>query len=124
VNHGDDPAASLGGACVAPAAAASVSIERCDGSNVLVVRLQGELDLGCPETVEPVIAAALLATDELVIDLSEVTFCGSTGIGMILRANELARTEGTRLRVRNMQPNVWRVFEICAAQETLTITTT
>lgn len=78
------------------------------------VALEGEIDLG---TIEPartrlahVIAAAPGST--ISVDLSEVSFLGSTGMGMLVAARKQAKEAGGDLRVVRPQPSVRRVLEV------------
>ena len=55
---------------------------------------------------------AHLEADEVVLDLSQVTFIDSTGLGVIAQANRVLNSgEVKRLRVIGDQPPVLQVFE-------------
>jgi anti-anti-sigma factor len=90
----------------------SVSVEGCQETGTLVLRLCGELDLAGRNLMEPAILAAIPTADAVVLDLSELTFCGAAGVAMLVAAREKADAEGTLLSVRNVLPVVRHVFEI------------
>lgn len=55
---------------------------------------------------------AHLEADEVVLDLTQVTFIDSTGIGVIAQANRVLNSgEVKRLRVIGRQPPILEVFE-------------
>ena len=55
----------------------------------------------------------------LVLDFEEVSFVDSTGLGMLVSANRRARAAGGELAVRNLRPNVRRVFEMTGLDKVL-----
>ena len=75
--------------------------------------LRGELDLSTVDKVERELrrieagGAALL-----VLDLSQLTFLDSTGLRLIVSADQRARKSGRRLGIVRGPPTVQRVFSI------------
>ncbi|MBE3577447.1 MAG: anti-sigma factor antagonist [Limnochordales bacterium] len=89
----------------------SVSIE----GDVLLVRLEGELDLN----TAPKFRAAVEETIgrrphllHLVLDLTGVTFVDSSGLGAILGRYRQFAERGGRVVVIGLQPSVRRLFEL------------
>lgn len=71
----------------------------------------GDVDVSCASELREAINAALEAGDaELVVDLAQVPYIDSTGIGVLVGAAHRALDDGRRLRVVNPQRNVARVF--------------
>ena len=99
-----------------------VSVDFSHGPDTLVLSLRGELDITCREQVEPALLAALSSAQEVVVDLGNVTFCDSIGLTMFIDAHERAEADGKRLVLRNLLPNVWRVFDVTGVYERLHIT--
>lgn len=89
----------------------NVDIEK--GDNRVSVALSGELDISSATRVEDELAVLQAeAPPLLVLDLRKLDFMDSTGLRLIVRADEAARSEGTRfVIVRGPEP-VHRVFEI------------
>ena len=50
--------------------------------------------------------------DHIIIDLRDVRFMDSSGVGLLIRAQKMAATEGVELRCRNPQPAVDNVLRI------------
>ncbi len=75
--------------------------------------LIGELDLSCSKRFKAALAESMAdGPTDLVLDLRSVTFIDSTGIGLLLKADTLAREEGARLHiVRSRTEIVTAVFE-------------
>ena len=88
-----------------------VSIVHTDGRRQHVVTVTGEFDMAIAGLVRQRIGAHMEA-DEVILDLSQVTFIDSTGLGVIAQANRILNSgEVQRLRVIGKQPPVLDVFE-------------
>lgn len=75
--------------------------------------LKGELDMAC----SPVLDATLRElcadqTNEVVLDMSQLTFLDSTGLRSILLAAELCESHGCGLALISGPPQVQRLFEV------------
>jgi len=89
-----------------------------------VVRLGGELDIAGV----PGLRSALLdltgppaTTKRVVLDLADLDFVDSTGLGVILAAATKLRDQGSELTVRNVRPRPRRVLDLTGAARVLTI---
>jgi anti-sigma B factor antagonist len=82
--------------------------------------LGGDLDMAARFQAEQALDD-LLATpvEQLVVDLGEVTFVDSTGMGLVLEVNDRARAEGFRLRLLRGPEEVQRVFELAGVADVL-----
>ena len=79
--------------------------------DTLEVVLEGELDIATVDDAQSRVAAAeRRAPSLLVIDLSNLTFVDSSGVRVLLVADDHARTAGRRLAVRLGQGPALRVF--------------
>jgi anti-sigma B factor antagonist len=78
----------------------------------LVVRIGGELDLATRASIEPAVFAAVGASESVVLDLSELTFCDSGGIALFIRAHDQATAKGSRLALREPSAMLRRLIEI------------
>jgi|tagenome__1003787_1003787.scaffolds.fasta_scaffold19340464_2 stage II sporulation protein AA (anti-sigma F factor antagonist) len=79
-----------------------------------MVRLIGELDLVTADAAESTAERALEHgwRGSLIVDLSEVSFCDSTGMRALSHISEAARRRGREMVLRGTQPPVRRVLEI------------
>lgn len=90
-----------------------------DGSTVRVV-LQGELDLSGAQKMEEHMASVdQEAPKRVVVDLSGLAFIDSTGLRLLLQADNLAREHDYELLLRPGPPAVQRVFEVTGALDVL-----
>ena len=87
-------------------------IEISESGATLVIRVGGELDASNRADIEPAVLAAIASAQSVIIDLAELTFCDSRGIGMFIAAHEKARAEGTAISFRHVVGPVRRVFDI------------
>jgi anti-anti-sigma factor len=88
-----------------------VSIVHSAGRRQHVVTVTGEFDMALAGLVRQRLGAHLEA-DEVILDLSQVTFIDSTGLGVIAQANRILNSgEVKRLRVIGKHPPVFEVFE-------------
>ena len=95
-----------------------VSIVQLDGHTR--VRVSGELDLDtAPDLDQRLEALIAESTGDLDLDLSEVTFLGSSGLVVLLRARQALHEDHRRLRVLNPSPPVLRVFDLSGVLEVL-----
>lgn len=74
----------------------------------------GEIDMATADRLQEALGDAVTRshTATVVIDLTDVTFCDSVGIGTLVRAHMEAAQHDTVLRIINPQRQVRRVLEI------------
>jgi anti-sigma B factor antagonist len=88
-----------------------VHVSTTDGA--VVVRLMGELDLGGVQRVEQaLLSAEAQAPELLLIDLSSLEFIDSSGLRVLLRAQERSLDQGRRLQLRRGSEAVQRIFTV------------
>jgi anti-sigma B factor antagonist len=78
-----------------------LTIRRSGHGNALVLTVTGELDVATGPRLRAMLADALAeqATERVVVDLTRVTFMGSTGIAVLVDASWEADQRGRTLRV-------------------------
>jgi anti-sigma B factor antagonist len=88
-------------------------------SNVTVIAVSGELDLASADQLDKAIRdAEQSATGWIVVDLEDLTFMDSTGLGVLLRACRRARENGDRFRfIRSRHEQVTRLLSITDTTE-------
>ncbi|SCL28129.1 anti-anti-sigma factor [Micromonospora rhizosphaerae] len=97
----------------------TIAYARLDGGGVCL-RLAGELDI----STAPALNAAIdrLADEgerQLLVDLSELNFCDSTGIAAFVRGDNRASADGGWLRVTGATGRVQRVLQVTGLAEVL-----
>ena len=88
----------------------SVEVEASDGATVL--RLAGELDLYTAPRLSAELAAVVGSDGDVVLDVQELGFLDSTGLGEIARLHRQLSAEGRRVVVRRPTAMVHRVLDI------------
>jgi anti-sigma B factor antagonist len=88
----------------------------------LVVRVSGELDLTArgalvDRAMEPMATAHVA---RLAIDLTQVTFCDSSGLGALLDIRRAAGDAGVEMVLRNVPPPVARLLDLTDVDSWLT----
>ena len=102
----------------------SVRVEELSGpgDGWTLARVAGELDVAtAPALREQLLRAIAAYGPRLVLDLDDVAFLDSTGLGVIVGVLKRTRTLGGDLAIAGASPAVRRVFEITALDRTLAI---
>jgi anti-sigma B factor antagonist len=98
------------------------SVELTLTANVARLRLRGELDLATVPVLRECFEQAHLAGKPFVVfDASELSYCDSSGIAMLLQAAAQCAKQGTNMRLVGAQATVRRVIEITDTEESLNL---
>ncbi|QMU77136.1 STAS domain-containing protein [Streptacidiphilus sp. PB12-B1b] len=83
-----------------------------DGSSTVEVLLAGDLDLDAETVLDPVIADILRDPQvrRIVLDAAMTTFCDSSGLSALIRAQRHAARCGVRLRLTHPSQRLRRVL--------------
>ena len=88
----------------------------------LYMSVYGELDLTTAPLLEDALErAAQTDAQRIVVDLADLSFIDSSGIRCLLTASQASREDGNRLRLKNPQRAVQRVFELSHAEPQLAL---
>ena len=89
----------------------------------LVLALAGEIDLYTAPRLQSELTAALRAGDvvNIVVDMSAVEFCDSTGMNVLLAAHRLANERGGSLALAAPRPAVRKILEVTGLQSVFTV---
>lgn len=85
-----------------------------------MLKLRGELDIATSVVLEEELGK-LTGTEDIIVDLSELGFIDSSGIGLLVRANERAVAQKRRFALVNGQGQVRRLLELTGISERLTV---
>jgi len=83
-----------------------------DGNNGATVRLLGELDIVSADAARQALEQLDDGLQQIVLDLSHITFCDAAGVRFLLTTQEQARTAGRDLIVRHASRAVRRVLAL------------
>ena len=90
--------------------------------DVSLLRLRGELDMATAVDLRRALAAAIsLAPLVLIVDVSELTFIDSTGIGVLVGSSRKARDAGCSFVVRSPSRSVLKTLHLTGVDQVLDI---
>lgn len=99
----------------------NLSISTTPASDGTLVRVVGEVDVSNASDLRDAVDAAIAAGKPVEVDLAEVGYIDSTGIGVLVGASRRAEEAGIALSVANPQPNVKRVLGLLGVEKELKI---
>ena len=87
-----------------------------------IVRLSGEIDIGTTASLRHVVQE-LLETDaeSVVLDLSDVRFMDSSGVGVLVAAHRRAKARGVALTLRHPSTIVANVLKLTGVDQLIPI---
>ena len=92
----------------------SVTIRRTEQPPWTVLSVGGDLDVvGAPELRQAAVTAVAEGARRLAVDLTDLDFIDSFGIGAVVGALKRLRQRGGDLALVCPSPRIRRVFEIC-----------
>lgn len=77
-----------------------------------LVRLKGDLDVSATAEVEALLGRCLETSSTVIIDLSEVPFADSSGLGGLIAAYKRAKAANREIRLRRPSPIVAEILTI------------
>jgi anti-anti-sigma factor len=91
------------------------------GDRTVVLALRGEVDYATVRRFREEVSALLVGGGlrVLVVDLAEVTFLDSTGVGTLVVASRICADLKVRMLLRNVNPFIARVFAVLGVSEAL-----
>jgi anti-anti-sigma factor len=100
----------------------SFQVEVRSADRAAVVVVSGELDLASAPALEEELHRALAdAADLLIVDLRELEFIDSTGLGLLIKANRQAEAAGRRFAIVKGQSQVQRLLGVTGIEQRLTL---
>jgi anti-anti-sigma factor len=89
---------------------------------ITIAELTGELDIAsAPALREQLLSLLRPSSNQLVIDLSKVSFCDASGLAVLISTGRRARLLGGFLRLAAVSPPVGRVLDITGLHRNLAI---
>jgi anti-sigma B factor antagonist len=90
----------------------------------IVMSVQGEIDLYTVPKLQRELASVLATGDpvRLIVDLSAVDFCDSTGVNVLLAAHRQAREKGGDLELAAPRPAVRKILQVTGLETVFTVT--
>lgn len=106
----------------------SIAFDRDTESATTVVTVSGEIDLRLHDQLREVLIHEVDADRHLIVDLTDVDFLDSTGLGLLVGVLKRARERAERLGVDTAAlilvitaPEVWRTLQITRLDSVFTV---
>lgn len=93
---------------------------RHTASGPFVIEVAGELDHHTARVLTSAVEEAPFDRDGVVLDLSGLTYCDSTGITVLITAYHRAQAAGTPLSLAGVRPDQMRVFSVVGLDQVFT----
>lgn len=89
----------------------------------VTLNLEGDIDVSVADQLGAESTRALDAAESsgLVVDMQNVKFIDSTGLGALVRLRKNAAARGIPLRLRNVPPQTLRVMQLTALDQSFEI---
>ena len=81
------------------------------------IYIKGEIDLNTIDQIEKVLEEGLETNKNILIDMKDVRFIDSTGIGLLVKIYKSLKSKGNSIQIINARENVRKVFRITCLEE-------
>jgi anti-sigma B factor antagonist len=98
-----------------------LSIEVLDRGPDVVISISGELDFGTTARLLGVAQPLAEAGRTLVLDLADLMFCDSSGLGAFVRLHKLAEGAGGQLSLARLRPQLESTIKLTMLHRLLVI---
>lgn len=100
----------------------SIDIKSERQGNAMIFRLRGSLDIATSPTARAaLIEAANEGKNDIIVDLSQVEFLDSTGLGALIGAHRRALEKGGRIRLVTPDGQIARLLHITGLVRVLAV---
>lgn len=100
----------------------NLNIDVIDEKSQLVMYISGEVDIyTAPDLKKELLGLTLQQGNTVIVDLSNVNYMDSTGIGVFISALKSTKENDSQLKLVNLQSQVMRLFEITGLNEIIDI---
>ena len=94
-----------------------LTVEISDKEKDFEVYIKGEIDLNNINQIENILDEGIKQCKNIIIDMKDVRFIDSTGIGLLVKTYKALKSEGKTIEIRNAVGNVRKVFKITCLED-------
>lgn len=94
-----------------------LTVEISDKEKDFEVYIKGEIDLNNINQIENILDEGINKGKNIIIDMKDVRFIDSTGIGLLVKTYKTLKSEGKTIEIRNAVGNVRKVFKITCLED-------
>ena len=88
-------------------------------NNNLIASLSGDLDINVVDDFRDDILNMIDGSKDIILDLKDLDYIDSTGLGVVMTAYKEATEKGRTLKVKNAKRNIYKLFKITELDELL-----
>jgi len=100
----------------------NLSIDTVKENNQMIVHVSGEVDIyTAPDLKKQLLELTKQKGQSVVVDLSDVNYMDSTGIGVFISTLKSTKENDSHLKLVNLQSQVMRLFDITGLNEIIEI---
>lgn len=100
----------------------NLKIEQTNEGNNYIVQLAGEIDVYTADKLsETVIPLTVTKENNVKVDLEEISYLDSTGLGVFIAAYKSAKEHDSSLEIINTKKRVLRLFQITGLDEIIDV---
>ena len=88
-------------------------------NNNLIASLSGDLDINVVDDFRDDILNMIDGSKDIILDLKDLDYIDSTGLGVVMTASKEATEKGRTLKVKNAKRNIYKLFKITELDELL-----
>lgn len=88
-------------------------------NNNLIASLSGDLDINVVDDFRDDILNRIDGSKDIILDLKDLDYIDSTGLGVVMTAYKEATEKGRTLKVKNAKRNIYKLFKITELDELL-----
>ena len=93
-------------------------------NGVASIRITGELDVSTAPDLRVCLLDTIATARTIVVDLADLGFIDSTGVGVLIGAAKRLAAEGGEILLRGVRPKTMRVFEVTGVDRIIAIEAT
>lgn len=99
----------------------SLEVSHTGAGREHIIKVSGELDLSTVDALRQATEEHLEAGQTLILDLSGLTFCDSTGLGAMIRLHQQADTVGATLLLCGLRRRVTELLAVTGVDQVLNV---
>lgn len=98
-----------------------MDIKMSERQDSIIMQIKGEIEVFSLPQLQRKAEACLGSADQVVLDLRDLTYIDSAGLGFLVNFNDRLQTRDQRLCLSNLQPHVEKTFRIMHLDKILDI---
>jgi|SaaInl8_200m_RNA_FD_contig_21_1688259_length_447_multi_10_in_0_out_0_1 anti-sigma B factor antagonist len=98
-----------------------MDIRKSERHDTVILEIRGEIEVFSLPTLQKKAESCLGGADQVILDLKELTYIDSAGLGFLVNFNDRLQTRDQHLSLSNLQAHVEKTFRIMHLDKILDI---